>query len=59
LPFVHLSCAFSCQHISMYLSIRKFIKPQLKVSNCRAKTSPKKQRTNLFFYPNFSEILET
>jgi hypothetical protein len=27
LPFVHHSCAFSCQHISMYLSIKKFIKP--------------------------------
>ena len=24
---VHHFCAFSCQHISMYLSINKFIKP--------------------------------
>jgi hypothetical protein len=41
----------------------KFLK-SLKVSRsrnkiCRAETSPKNERTNLFFYPDDSEILET
>ena len=41
----------------------KFLR-SLKVSRsrnkiCRAETSPKNERTNLFFYPDDSEILET
>ena len=45
---------------SIYIrTVSSFKVSKSQKQNCRAKTSSKNERTNLFFYPDGPEILET